>query len=61
MEGFERLIRPTHYREAQGWGQAFSPVIVQPPPSSHALSVALRQMKASTGRIPDYQPSGTSA
>jgi hypothetical protein len=22
--------------------------------------LALRQMKASTGRIPDYQPSGTS-
>jgi hypothetical protein len=25
-----------------------------------AVLLALRQMKASTGRIPDYQPSGTS-
>jgi hypothetical protein len=52
---------PHEFPRSQGWGQAFRPVIVQPPPSStRAVLLALRQMKASAGRIPDYQPSGTS-
>ena len=41
--------------------QAFSLSSYQPPPSSpRAVLLARRQLKATTGRMPDYQPSGTS-
>ena len=32
---------PHEFPRSQGWGQAFRSVIVQPPPSSHALSCSL--------------------
>jgi len=43
-------------------GTGVQSVIVQPATIlPRAVLLALRQMKAITGRIPDYQPSGTSA
>jgi hypothetical protein len=52
---------PHEFPRSQGWGQAFSlSSYNRHHPPTRCPARSLRQMKTSTGRIPDYQPSGTS-